>query len=290
MAHLGIVDIENNNMAFWPENIEAQKENITIVNFVKMDNATMLEKYSSSTIKADVTDVTKSDAGSVLVWLEADTTDSTKYIMYVASDGTTYFPDDSSFMFYKFTNLKEINFENIDTQKVTTMQFMFNGCSGLINLDISGFITYNVSNMRGMFNECSRLTSLDLSDFVTSNVTDMSFMFMNCHNLTSLDLSNFDTSQVTDMSMLFAACVRLLNLDLSNWDTSASANMTYMFIECSLLVTIYSNTNWNTGKVTSSSYMFLNCTSLVGAVPYNSSKTDITMANPTTGYFTKKTA
>ena len=41
-------------------------------------------------------------------------------------------------------------------------------------------------------------------------------------------------------------------------------------------------------NVTTSTYMFNNCTSLVGAVPYDKTKTDATMANYTTGYFTEK--
>lgn len=36
--------------------------------------------------------------------------------------------------------------------------------------------------------------------------------------------------------------------------------------------------------------MFYDCVSFVGAVPYSASKTDVTMANPDTGYFTKTDA
>ena len=64
--------------------------------------------------------------------------------------------------------------------------------------------------------------------------------------------------------------------------------MSYMFNNCSGFTTLYSNDDWNTGTVTSSSYMFNNCTNLVGFVAYDSTKVDITMANPTTGYFTVK--
>ena len=42
------------------------------------------------------------------------------------------------------------------------------------------------------------------------------------------------------------------------------------------------------GAVTSSENMFNNCSSLKGAVSYNSTKTDISMANYTTGYLTYK--
>ena len=50
----------------------------------------------------------------------------------------------------------------------------------------------------------------------------------------------------------------------------------------------YTNNNWNTGNITSFNYMFEYCSKLVGAVSYNGLKLDITMANPTTGYFTSK--
>ena len=39
-----------------------------------------------------------------------------------------------------------------------------------------------------------------------------------------------------------------------------------------------------------STKMFYDCTKLKGAVAYNQTKVDVTMANPTTGYFTKKSA
>ncbi|MDD6732703.1 MAG: hypothetical protein PUE17_08705, partial [Bacteroidales bacterium] len=57
---------------------------------------------------------------------------------------------------------------------------------------------------------------------------------------------------------------------------------------CSDLVTIYASDLFTTESVTSSSYMFDGCTSLVGAISYDSDKTDATYANYTTGYFTLK--
>ena len=61
-----------------------------------------------------------------------------------------------------------------------------------------------------------------------------------------------------------------------------------MFYQCKSLVTIYCNDDWNTDTITSSSSaMFKFCSKLVGAIPYDSSKTDVTMANPDTGYFTR---
>ena len=64
--------------------------------------------------------------------------------------------------------------------------------------------------------------------------------------------------------------------------------MNQMFWNDVKLKTIYVSDKWNVGNVTNSSIMFSFCNSLVGAVPYDSSKTDASMANYTNGYLTYK--
>ena len=64
--------------------------------------------------------------------------------------------------------------------------------------------------------------------------------------------------------------------------------MKKMFMYCYDLKTIYVSDKWDTSKVNLSSNMFLDCKSLVGTVQYDKSKTDISMANYTTGYLTYK--
>ena len=61
--------------------------------------------------------------------------------------------------------------------------------------------------------------------------------------------------------------------------------MSYMFSDCSALATISSNTAWQCPQ---SEKMFAGCTQLKGAVAYDGKKTNATMANPETGYFTAK--
>ena len=61
-----------------------------------------------------------------------------------------------------------------------------------------------------------------------------------------------------------------------------------MFCGCSNLKTIYVSSLWNMSNVTDSVNMFENCKSLTGAVPFDSTKTDASMANYTTGYLTYK--
>ncbi len=218
-------------------------------------------------------------------------------------------------MFRDCQKMKEINLSNFDTSSATTFANLFHNCSSLTTLDLSSFNTNKVTYMGSMFYNCSSLTSLDLSNFNTSNVINMGYgMFYNCKSLKELDLSNFDTKKVIDFSDMFNGCSSLENIELSSFDTTNATNMANMFYNCKSLKqldlssfntskvtnmskmflqnneinTIYVSEKWNTSNVTSSSLMFHSCTSLVGAVPFDSSKTDISMANYTNGYLTYK--
>ena len=164
------------------------------------------------------------------------------------------------------------------------MRNMIVACYALTSRDLSGFDTTKVTNMWSMFWECGSLTTLDLSHFDTSKVTDMSLMFSECGELTSLNVSSFDTSKVEDMNCMFMGCA-FSTIDVSHFDTSKVEDMSNMFFGCDSLTTIYCNSSWNCEN---SESMFANCTSLKGAVPYDDSKTDVSMANPETGYFSRR--
>ena len=191
-------------------------------------------------------------------------------------------------MFCNCFLLINLNLSNFDTSKVVNMYEMFFGCNSLTNLDITNFNTSNLVNMSEMFFDCSSLISLDLSSFNTSNVTNMARIFRGCKLLTNLDISNFDTSKVTNMGGMFFGCGSLTNLDLSNFNTSNVTDMSNMFYNSGSLRKIYVSNSWNVSNVKSSDIMFTFCTSLVGAVPFDSSKTDVSMANCSNGYLTYK--
>ena len=164
----------------------------------------------------------------------------------------------------------------------------FNGATSLASFDGTNLDTSNSIYIRSMFNNCKTLTILDVSNFNTGKLTDMSSMFMGCSALTSLDITSFDTSKVTDMFSMFSGCSALTSLDITSFDTSKVTDMSDMFSGCSALKTIHASERWSTTTVTSGAYMFTICRSLVGAVPYDSAKTDASMANYETGYFTYK--
>lgn len=169
-------------------------------------------------------------------------------------------PTTTANWFYQLMRLKTIRgWRYLNTSKVEDLNSMFAGCSSLTTLNLSGFDTSKVVNMKAMFSVCTALTTLDLSHFNTSKVDNMSNLFHMCPSLTSLDLTNFDTSKVKMMSN--------------------------MFTSCESLTTIYCNSTWDNEC---SRDMFAGCTSLRGAVPYDESKTDASMANPETGYFSRR--
>ena len=61
--------------------------------------------------------------------------------------------------FCKFSNNTFTNliFKDVDTSKVTNIQWMFSSCKSLTSLDIYGWDTSNVTIMGGMFGFCSAI-------------------------------------------------------------------------------------------------------------------------------------
>ena len=207
------------------------------------------------------------------VQLSADETILTFYFdtLRAERDGTTWgigeTKEDSFSKYYAWTG----TFESPNTSVLTAV------------FDAS-FREFRPTSTEGWFYSLESLTNIKGFEHLnTSQVTDMSGMFLGCSSLTEIDLSHFDTSQVTTMYKMFVACSSLTEIDLSGFDISQVEIICDMFCGCHSLTTIYSNATWNCDD---SEDMFAGCTSLCGAVPYDDSKTDASMANPETGYFT----
>ena len=80
----------------------------------------------------------------------------------------------------------------------------------------------------------------------------------------------------------------LTNLDLSSFNISKVTDTKYMFSSCYNLITIYVSDLWDVSSITSSEAMFKSSSKIIGKVSYDSTKTDVSMANYTTGYLTYK--
>lgn len=199
-----------------------------------------------------------------------DKTDSTKslYNLYIASDYEIIAPANSDKLFYKFTNLVSIKFNDVfNTSKVDDMVYMFGNCSSLTNLDLSSFNTTAVENIGVIFDSCTSLQSVNISSFDTSNVLSAHGLFSGCSSLTNLDLSSFNTSKVTRMEGMFEGCSSLTSLDISNFNTSNVTDMEYMFLNCTNLTELELGT-FNTSKVTNVLMMFYNCPKLTTKIKF----------------------
>ena len=136
-----------------------------------------------------------------------------------------------------------------------------------------------------MFAGCESLKEIKISNFNTKKVENMGGMFERCKSLTSLNLSHFNTEKVKDMVSMFEDCTMLEWVDLTNVLMPFHSTTSHMFKNCVNLTTIFCDNSW------SSKYganLFNNCPKLKGAVAYDETQTDVTMANSNTGYFTKK--
>ncbi len=249
----------------WGENSQTDfhsdfyKQNIVSITFLNNNNVpeNAVESWNVSEDK---------EKGTVKAWVVPNSSDSSKYDLYIGAKGKVIANENSGYVFYDFRGVKEINFDNnYDTSNAVDMSKMFLNCTNLQTLDLSSFdtsnvtsmyamfcmwdtninyfptnnllnITFgpnfntsNVTDMQSMFAGLSELKELDVSNFNTSNVTTMYHMFYGCQSLETLDVSNFDTSKVTNMENMFAQCKNLSELDVSNFDTSKVINMKNMF-------------------------------------------------------------
>ena len=255
------------------------KNKIESIKFVKgqVPTAGIIEQFDASEAE---------DSSIIGYYTDEDSNDM--YELTFVSEKNIEANQNSSYLFYYLSNVKEIAFDNFDTSQVTNMRAMFNYCVSLTSLDLSNFDTSHVTdmsymfgegealktldvnklntnqviNMDGMFHHCKNLISLDVSEFDTSHVTDMSGMFNHCENLTSLDVSKFDTSQVKSMRWMFGNCESLTNLDVRKFDTSQVTDMSYMFSEGEALETL-DVSKFDTSQVTNMKAMFQACRKLI---------------------------
>ena len=284
-----------NAMNTFPATITDQKANIKEVYFNKMGATRMQNAYDAATIKADIT---SNNEGKVLVWLETNTTDNTKYNLIIASDGDTYFPTDCSRLFDSYLNVEKIEFNNVNSSRVTLISYMFNGCEKLANLDLSMLDKDNITSGAQVFGGCTNLSTINLdnwnlkqsligflSSMTSSDITislrnwklpanwEWYYGFFNQMSggnaqIKTIDVSYWDLSNTENISGLFSNGRYLENISgLDTWDTTNITNMSRLFENCSSLDRIYVGSRWNTSNVTNSSDMFKGMTLLVGEAP-----------------------
>ena len=193
---------------------------------------------------------------------ELRVTDVNRDVVAFAAGNSICFKSDASDTSTAFDNIKTVNYDAVDTTRVTSAAYAFSGMKSLTSITgLSRWDTGSITTMNSMFNDCSGLTSIDLSSFNTKKVTDMSNMFSGCSGLTSLDVSNLDTANITNMASMFKSCSGLTSLDVSGFSTDRVTSMENMFRSCTGLTKL-DLTNFNTGNVLNFNGMMNSCSAL----------------------------
>lgn len=212
-------------------------------------SATFLDTNQVVSNATESWDVSEDGKGGVKAWVVPNTEDTTKYDLYIGANKGVIANEDSSGLFYNFTNITSINFgKNFDTSNVVNMATMFAGCNSLISLDLSFFDTKNVTSLEDIFVDCFSLTTINLSGWNTSNVKNMRGSFYRNTSLTTINLRSFDTSNVTNMRAMFMGAINLTEIDLCNFDTRNVKTMMDMFANTNNLEKVIVGSNWTTAN------------------------------------------
>ena len=151
----------------------------------------------------------------------------------------------------------------------------------------ASFAGYAPTSLNEWFRGMSALTTVKGMEYLnTANVETMKHMFANCSALQAVDMSHCNTDKLDDIASMFEGCSALQTLDLTTFHGRKLNDMRAAFYGCTELTTIYCNNTWTCDE---SGAMFGNCYKLKGAVAFDPGKDNAAMANPETGYFTKKT-
>ena len=166
-------------------------------------------------------------------------------------------------MFYKLTDIEEIDLSNFDFSRITSINNMFHNCTNLKKVEFGNINTSSLTYMEYLFAGCTNLESIDLSKFDTSRITSFYCIFNECININKINLGNIDTSLVTNFGGLFRHCEKIEFIDISNFNTSSSTDMYHLFFHCYALKVIAFPENFDITRVTYMNGMFSHCKSLV---------------------------
>lgn len=163
-------------------------------------------------------------------------------------------------MFYGCAMLTEINCEDWNVSKVTNMASAFRDCANLTKLDLSSWDTSNVENFHSTFRDAVCLKELHLPEhFVTSKATSITYILDGLKNIPAIDCSDWDISNVTVIEYAFAHCSSLVEVKLGPWTSTKATNFNGLFREDYNLRHVEFPSGIITTQVTTIDYLFANC-------------------------------
>ncbi|MBR5169290.1 MAG: BspA family leucine-rich repeat surface protein [Muribaculaceae bacterium] len=142
-------------------------------------------------------DVNLNQGSSFPAWIKNDVVSNVTKAVFDPSFANAR-PTSTGGWFCYMSKLKSITGLNfLNTSEVTYMAMMFYRCSNLTNLDLSSWNTAKVTEMSSMFNGCSSLKTIYvLEGWTTSAVTKSDFMFYDCTSLVGGMGTNYNAGHV----------------------------------------------------------------------------------------------
>ena len=229
------------------------------------DNITNIEYSNTLPEKYRNNDHMVSDLRSetpIYMWFDNGT------IYWYSSNPNPYLNENAAYMFSGLSALTTISdFDRFDGNKTIDATALFKNCSSLKNINIENFNIARITTMESLFENCSSLTNLDLSSWNIKNFFNTSKMFKNCSSLSSIKFGEskgyYYGFRVTNAEEMFAGCSSLVSLDLSKLDIDDLTNTNRMFADDINLKKIYVD-DFRVNNIATSEDMFINCYKLEG--------------------------
>lgn len=111
----------------------------------------------------------------------------------------------------------------------TNLNNAFDGNRNLNEVDFTNIDTSNITSMEVMFRNCANLKKVDFSNCNTTKVTSMGYMFQNCSNLSDVKFTNISTQSLNNTRYMFSGCINLKIIDLSSFNLNVGLNDSGMF-------------------------------------------------------------
>lgn len=174
--------------------LSSQGKNITVISFghyAVPGNVTTYD-VSGQSDKSIVAYVPSTMSGwGIQGSSELRITDVNRDVVAFASGNSICFKSGASDTSTAFDNIKTINFDAVDTTRVTSAAYAFYNMKSLTSITgLSRWDTSKITTMNSMFKGCTGLKSLDFSSFNTKNVTNFSSMMYGCTGLSRITVAD----------------------------------------------------------------------------------------------------
>ena len=119
---------------------------------------------------------------------------------------------------------KPTTFSYLFNNNLTTFKNMFKDCNQISEINFKNVNVEKISSMESMFQGCSKLTKVNFDNYEKLSPNDISFLFKGCYNLKEFDSSQLDLAKVEDSKHIFDDCFSIKSLNLTYFNSELVLN------------------------------------------------------------------